>query len=796
MKESSGSVVENTYLQLRLREVEDALHHDTLKSLRHMTRDMTPEELADFTQTPIYRQRQFQFSRKSELLQALIHSDLNHPLLKGEFQSLKPLIQSELDDNQPVDLTFLRSVRRYHYRLPEARLVRRVIQEKRTEMFWQKTRSGRIEALSKALDNLLTSMPLPEMAGHTDPDYWLKNELSVADVLLKEQIPCPPDAAFLRSALKGESLEHMLLRQIIRVFPELKRFEHLVMDGIPCLQTVRQASTKEADEHIRLLGSIYSSKHMGELLNRNPALSQTLNQVSQIRLEHQHLKRALLEALPEHYPDLYPLAREMHRKFILHLGPTNSGKTFESMERLKSARRGIYLGPLRLLAFEQFENLNLQDIPCSLVTGEETIRISNSRVQASTVEMADLTRYYDIAVLDEGQMVADPERGGAWTDVILGLCAEEIHVCASEDAESLLTGMILACGDSLETRMHSRMTPLQMDPFAFQFPKDVRSGDALIVFSKLHVHAVASELRALGYKVSLIYGALPPDVRRDQSERFRQGITDVLVSTDAIAMGMNLPIRRIVFLENEKFDGDIVRSLTVSEIKQIAGRAGRFGQYDIGYVTALGFKNTISYALQTKLRPLSEAVIRFPESLLGVSLPLSSILEAWENMQVKPGFSKASAERMLKLAIPLEKKDTDKKLLYRFLCIPFDETNPRLYELWHTMYRCECTGESFPITESMPGMVDPDSCNTQDLDSLEEDYEVCDLLYNYARLFLDHPEPLLDEIQRRKDLISSGIIQVLTRRRLLTRTCRKCGKMLSWNWPHSTCETCHQRQRW
>ena len=179
----------------------------------------------------------------------------------------------------------------------------------------------------------------------------------------------------------------------------------------------------------------------------------------------------------------------MKRHFFLHLGPTNSGKTYEGVQRLHGAERGIYLGPLRLLAAEQFETLNLNDVPCSLVTGEEQLRVPGSRVQSSTVEMADLGAHYDVAVIDECQMIADRDRGGAWTAAILGLCAEEIHACASPDAEALLTRIIHDCGDELTIVRHARKTPLVVEKAGFQFPASVQPGDALIVFSKARVHS-------------------------------------------------------------------------------------------------------------------------------------------------------------------------------------------------------------------------------------------------------------------------------------------------------------------
>ena len=115
----------------------------------------------------------------------------------------------------------------------------------------------------------------------------------------------------------------------------------------------------------------------------------------------------LMEAEPEKQ---YPEARAMKRQFILHVGPTNSGKTYEALQRLKQAYHGIYLGPLRLLALEVYDRMMADGIPCDMITGEEIILTKNSFVQASTVEILDIRETYDIAVIDEAQMVADENR--------------------------------------------------------------------------------------------------------------------------------------------------------------------------------------------------------------------------------------------------------------------------------------------------------------------------------------------------------------------------------------------------
>lgn len=115
----------------------------------------------------------------------------------------------------------------------------------------------------------------------------------------------------------------------------------------------------------------------------------------------------------------------------------------------------------------------------------------------------------------------------------------------------------------------------------------LQKGDAIIAFSRKDVLTFSARFRQWGFTVASIYGALSPEVRRTESERFNSGQADILVATDAIGMGLNLPIRRIIFSHIHKFDGVASRLLNMTEVRQIAGRAGRFGIYDTGYVNVL-----------------------------------------------------------------------------------------------------------------------------------------------------------------------------------------------------------------
>ena len=250
----------------------------------------------------------------------------------------------------------------------------------------------------------------------------------------------------------------------------------------------------------------------------------------------------------------------MRRRFILHLGGTNTGKTYAGFQRLIRVKTGVYLAPLRLLALEAQEPMLDAGVNCSLSTGEEEDAREEDTHMAATAEKLDLKRYWNVAVIDECQMIADRQRGYAWTRAILGVLAPEIHLCAAPEAERLLIRLIESCGDDYEVEVHKRTTPLICMSRTVDFHR-VQPGDALITFSKVGVLSVAEDLRQSGKEPAIIYGALPYSTRRKQMKGFLDGEMSYIVSTDAIGMGLNLPIRRIVFVETQKFDGVSKRDL-------------------------------------------------------------------------------------------------------------------------------------------------------------------------------------------------------------------------------------------
>ena len=506
------------------------------------------------------------------------------------------------------------------------------------------------------------------------------------------------------------------------------------------------------------------------------------------------LSRLVLTEIPDHYVDLYPAARSMKRHFVLHIGPTNSGKTHDAVEELMRAENGIYLAPLRLLAFKLYEKMNRGECPCSLVTGEEQFIVDGARHQSSTIEMLDLGKRYETAVIDEAQMIADGDRGGAWTAAIMGVCADRIHVCAAPEAEKRIIEIIRDCGDDYEIIRHRRMTQLVYEEAAFRFPEDVRKGDALIVFSRRNVHAVAAQLRRRHVECSVIYGALPYDVRHRQAELFANGTTEVVVATDAIGMGMNLPIRRVVLMETGKFDGVTRRPLRFEEIRQIVGRAGRYGIYDTGYAASANGDAAVKRAIESRFYPIRKAVIDFPETLLTVDASIQDLIRKWEEVVPAEGWQKESIEQMRRLADMTAKLNAPKKLAYDFLTIPFEDDNGELLDIWYRIFVKEVRGEEYSIYDMVDSMELRKPSTTNAIDGLEQQHRMLDLYYNLARKF-QPLESTLELIMEKKRACSERIMKVLETRGFKERRCKVCGKALSWNYPYGLCSKCYEKQR-
>jgi ATP-dependent RNA helicase SUPV3L1/SUV3 len=381
----------------------------------------------------------------------------------------------------------------------------------------------------------------------------------------------------------------------------------------------------------------------------------------------------------------------MKRKIIIHAGPTNSGKTYHALQRLMQAESGTYCAPLRLLAHEVYDKLSAKGITANLITGQTVIKHNKAMHIACTMEMLDINKPIDVCVLDEYQMIGDATRGWAWTRALLGVPAKEIHLTGDESAIGLIRALAEQMNEEVEVRSYERLSPLVPASSPFSNYSTAKPGDAFIAFSRKELYSIKSSIERAntGAKCCLVYGDLPPETRAEQARLFNDPNSgyNVLVGTDAIGMGLNLNIRRIVFSKVEKFDGETRRPLKVSEVKQIAGRAGRYGSiYDKGVVTAMD-KHALKY-IRTKLLnettpihragifPLFDQIAMF-DQFSQKKLKFSEVLEYFMKVaSISNKYFLCKTRDMVGVAKALDNMTLAIKDRYVFCMAPVDTKNP------------------------------------------------------------------------------------------------------------------------
>ncbi|KAJ2898909.1 hypothetical protein MKZ38_003593 [Zalerion maritima] len=333
----------------------------------------------------------------------------------------------------------------------------------------------------------------------------------------------------------------------------------------------------------------------------------------------------------QHPEEWYPATRALQRTVHLHVGPTNSGKTYHALQALQKAKSGVYAGPLRLLAHEVYSRFQSQGIPVALVTGEEQrFPDADNYLVACTVEMSPLNQILDVAVIDEIQMIADNQRGWAWTSAVLGLMAKELHLCGEERSVDIIKSICAKTGDKLVIHRYERLNTLETMPKSLDGNyRKLEKGDAIVSFSRVGLWALKRSIeRKTGKRCAIVYGGLPPETRAQQAALFNDPDNDYdfIAASDAIGMGLNLSIKRVIFESVAKNDGTAFRLLNIPEIKQIGGRAGRYrtaAQQDgsgenKGYVTALEPADlpTVKQGFESNAPTISSAGLQLPSSVV------------------------------------------------------------------------------------------------------------------------------------------------------------------------------------
>ena len=260
-------------------------------------------------------------------------------------------------------------------------------------------------------------------------------------------------------------------------------------------------------------------------------------------------------------------------KITAVLGPTNTGKTFQAIETMLSFESGMIGFPLRLLAREVYDKIVKKIDPkkVALITGEEKIIPANAKYYLCTVESMPIDKNLDFVGIDEIQMCADHERGHIFTDRLLNLRGEKLTMFMGS---STIKNIIKNLDEDTEFVNKERLSKLTY--CGHKKISRINRKSAIIAFSAEEVYAIAELIRRQKGGAAIVMGSLSPKTRNSQVSLFQSGDVDFLVATDAIGMGINMDLENIFFSNLKKFDGKKSRRLNLSEIGQIAGRAGRY----------------------------------------------------------------------------------------------------------------------------------------------------------------------------------------------------------------------------
>ncbi len=539
---------------------------------------------------------------------------------------------------------------------------------------------------------------------------------------------------------------------------------------------------------------------MSQSLVISPKIVRKATRIFVYNIHEQLIKKqrqALLARTIRDFKNLFPIAREMRRKLILHIGPTNSGKTHAGMKKLEAADTGYYLAPLRLLALEGYETLKSHGINASLITGEEQILDEDATHISSTIEMLNFEVDVDVCVIDEVQMIDDRDRGWAWANAIIGAPAKEIVMTGSPNVKEAIIALAAYLGEELEIIEFERMNPLTLlaEPIDMH---EVKEGSAIIAFSRKEVLRLKQSFSRF-FTVSVVYGNLSPEVRREEARRFREGETQILIATDAIAMGMNLPIKTILFSKAEKFDGVNERNLSPSEIHQISGRAGRFGLHEAGFVGALS-KEVLNILKKNFYKEARKITVPFRVmanlehiKLVGSILEEKSLYEILkffvDNMEFDGPFHASNIDDMLEAAIIVDNFDLDIATKYYLACAPLTLKSPYIVAAYESYILA--LEKKMPVRYTPPALIGNFAQTADELlraeDMVKEISLYLWLSYRFEIYFVDGQKARIS-----RAILNKFIEESLQQSQFVAK-CRVCHTPLVLNSKYNICQVCFKK---
>ena len=591
----------------------------------------------------------------------------------------------------------------------------------------------------------------------------------------------PKRAEVLTSRFQQLSAEARRRSEMIKneILAQIPRIEHAIAE--------HRDRLADADIHEEL------SKREGRV-----SVRQFIDRASRMirELSLRAANRRMAEGIALHrFHETFPGARARERQLLIIAGPTNSGKTYAAFQKLAAAKSGVYLAPLRLMAAEFWDRLRAAGVPCSLITGEERFPDPDARHISSTIEMLATDAEYDVAIIDEAQMIADKDRGWAWTQAIVGVNAKLVIFVGSPDAENVLREIAARLGEPFEVQRTERLTPLEVADTPLDPDKKVEEGSAFISFSRRDVLAWKQTLGTSD--CAAVYGALSPEVRREEARRFVAGEARIVSATDAIGMGLNLPVKTIVFTTLTKWDGEKEITLGDSSIRQIAGRAGRFGMHEVGLVTALNKHDLtrIREAMAAPAEPLPTIAPIAPHIKMLEFLAqetgrndLTSLLDCFAAL---PGdtdlFCKADVSSMRELATQIGDFNLPLNTQFALCACPVDTRSGEHIRVWRQWVAAVAEEVPSPVPRGPRFAADASTNSPTQLQSAEGRVR---LLAAYRWMHHRMPElfPDIDEALA----ISSATNQFISNslKKKIVRRCRRCGHGLPEEHKFAICEPC------
>lgn len=369
--------------------------------------------------------------------------------------------------------------------------------------------------------------------------------------------------------------------------------------------------------------------------NENDGVYLDLNGIQKFNLEK---ATAFFDILPKvgfnkftvdldsfNFLDEIPAMKNKKRKFVFILGDTNSGKTYEALTHLKNAETGVYLSPIRLLSYEKYDELSSLDLNVDLKTGEEVILNPLATHHCSTIELVDPNEEYEVGIIDEIQMIGDFERGRSWLKAVLSLNADTVYVLGSYDfyLRQSLIEYLKQNGFNVEVRHKTRLSSLTKLNVPVTL-KDLQDGDTIIAFDKNTLFCLAAEMEKKGVTCSVLFGDLSYERKLEEIGKFKHGYSKVLIATDVIAMGINMPIKRVLFYKTYKYNYGFNQCISNQLFKQIVGRAGRYkengfyGIYSSNFVDGFLHENDLMYLKSSRTKEFNKLAneintVRYPD---------------------------------------------------------------------------------------------------------------------------------------------------------------------------------------